>query len=432
MDYKRIIPCILIKDGNVIEWFDDETVISNNIIAHAVSYAEKGADELIVLDLSDTPETHAKTLDCLRKLTLEVTIPIIVGGDINNMEDIDKILATGVRRAILNMSKESSRYLLKDAAEKYGRENIGASFNDFNSLFKTQKAVREYATELVFLHHLDFPSVMNVTDIPSVLVSLYSDMDMLTSYLEYPTVKGLSGKFVSRPGIDINDLKREFSKRGITFSSFESKVSFSQFKLLEKDSEGLVPVIVQHYKTKEVLMMAYMNEEAFMKTLRTGKMTYWSRSRNAIWVKGETSGHFQYVKSLNLDCDNDTILAKVEQIGAACHTGNPSCFFNTIAGTEDNSHSSQQTMDMVFKYIIAERNKSAELPPVNSKLMYKGLDPILKQLGAKYTELLVTAKNSNPTEFRTVLADTLFNTMLLMAEKNVTWEEIYLEFTNKI
>ena len=95
-------------------------------------------------------------------------------------------------------------------------------------------------------------------------------------------------------------------------NQLKSKMSWSDFKL---NSDGMVPVIVQDYKTDEVLMLAYMNEEAYLTTLKLGKMTYWSRSRNELWTKGLTSGHVQYVKSLTIDCDNDTILAKVEQVG---------------------------------------------------------------------------------------------------------------------
>ena len=93
----------------------------------------------------------------------------------------------------------------------------------------------------------------------------------------------------------------------------------------------LIPAVVQEQSTGEVLMLAYMNEEAFETTLRLGKMTYWSRSRNELWTKGLTSGHVQYVKQLLIDCDNDTILAKVEQVGAACHTGNRTCFYRILA-----------------------------------------------------------------------------------------------------
>ena len=92
----------------------------------------------------------------------------------------------------------------------------------------------------------------------------------------------------------------------------------------------MIPVVVQDYENNEVLMVAYMNEEAYNMTIETGKMTYYSRSRNELWIKGMTSGHFQYVKSIEVDCDNDTLLAKVEQVGAACHTGNRTCFYRNI------------------------------------------------------------------------------------------------------
>ena len=100
---------------------------------------------------------------------------------------------------------------------------------------------------------------------------------------------------------------------------------------LKKDRVGMVPVIVQDDENDQVLMMAYMNQEAYEKTLSEGRMTYWSRSRNELWTKGLTSGHFQYVRSLWIDCDQDTILARVEQVGAACHTGNRSCFYRQLA-----------------------------------------------------------------------------------------------------
>lgn len=98
---------------------------------------------------------------------------------------------------------------------------------------------------------------------------------------------------------------------------------------LKKNSDGMLPVVVQDAENDQVLMVAYMNEEAFLKTLELGLMTYWSRSRDELWTKGLTSGHVQYVKELYLDCDNDTLLARVEQVGAACHTGNRTCFYRS-------------------------------------------------------------------------------------------------------
>lgn len=114
----------------------------------------------------------------------------------------------------------------------------------------------------------------------------------------------------------------------------QSALTWEQLKL---NADGMIPVIVQEADTDEVLMLAYMNREAFEETLHSGVMTYYSRSRQELWKKGLTSGHFQYVKSLTADCDFDTILASVQQIGAACHTGKHSCFFNVIGTAPENN-----------------------------------------------------------------------------------------------
>jgi len=102
------------------------------------------------------------------------------------------------------------------------------------------------------------------------------------------------------------------------------------FKDLKLDSNGLIPAIIQDYKTKEVLMLGYMNKESLKRTIKSGKTCFWSRSRQEYWVKGETSGHFQFVKSILFDCDVDALVVKVRQIGVACHTGNRTCFYRKI------------------------------------------------------------------------------------------------------
>lgn len=107
------------------------------------------------------------------------------------------------------------------------------------------------------------------------------------------------------------------------------KVKFN-IKDLKFDTNGLIPAIIQDYKTKDVLMLAYMNKESVRRTIKLGKTCFWSRSRKEYWVKGMTSGHFQFVKSFAYDCDMDALLIKVRQVGVACHTGNRSCFFRKI------------------------------------------------------------------------------------------------------
>ena len=203
---------------------------------------------------------------------------------------------------------------------------------------------------------------------------------------------------------------------------------WSDFKL---NSDGMLPVIIQDYKTNEVLMMAYMNEEAYLNTLKTGKMTYYSRSRQELWLKGETSGHYQYVKSLSADCDMDTLLAKVSQVGAACHTGARSCCFNEIFHKDyEESTNPLQVFEEVFA-VIQDRKLHPKEGSYTNYLFDKGIDKILKKLGEEATEIVIAAKNPNANEVKYEISDFLYHMMVLMAEKDVTWEEITTELANR-
>ena len=152
-------------------------------------------------------------------------------------------------------------------------------------------------------------------------------LNKLLEIFAYENVCGVTGNTINDNVKEIVALKDLCRENDIPIESFQAAYKWEDFK---KNSDGMVPVIVQDYRTQEVLMMAYMNEEAYEQTLKLGKMTYYSRSRQELWIKGATSGHYQYVSSLDIDCDNDTILAKVRQIGAACHTGNRSCFYRNL------------------------------------------------------------------------------------------------------
>ena len=209
--------------------------------------------------------------------------------------------------------------------------------------------------------------------------------------------------------------------------NLKSSIAWSDFKL---NSDGMVPVIAQDYQTNEVLMLAYMNEKAFNTTLETGKMTYWSRSRNELWTKGLTSGHLQFVKSLTLDCDNDTILAKVEQIGAACHTGNRSCFYRTILKKEYDETNPLKVFEDVYG-VIEDRKVHPKEGSYTNYLFDKGIDKILKKVGEEATEIIIAAKNPDPEEIKYEISDFLYHVMVLMAERGVTWEDITKELARR-
>ena len=394
MSYKRLIPCIFIAGGKAVKWFNDKSVLQDDVIALAKYYSDHGADELLVFDLSTSDDEHEEAIDLMRRINRLIRIPMVAGGNIKRQEDVKKILYAGAKRAMLNFSKPDSAKAVEEAAKRFGKEKIAVSLNDFDALFKHQHLIDEYSSEIVFMHRLDLNSVMDVTDIPCVIVTDTLEKPELFKILKCPGVKGLSGKYVSQPDMDFVEFKKECSEEGIQMTSFESIMEFSQFKTNE---QGLIPVIVQHYKTREVLMLAYMNEESFDQTIKTGKMTYFSRSRQKLWVKGETSGHFQYVKSLTIDCDYDTLLAKVDQVGAACHTGNPTCFFQHLAGTEYNEANPLEVFEIIYNTVV-DRKENPKEGSYTNYLFDKGIDKILKKIGEEATEIVIAAKNPSAEE----------------------------------
>ena len=427
MSYKRLIPCIFIAGGKAVKWFDDDTVMTDDVVGLAKYYSDHGADELLVFDLSDSDEEHDEAIDLMKRMNRMIRIPMVAGGNIRRQEDIKKILYAGAKRAMLNFSKPDSVKLIEDAAKRFGKEKIAVSLNDFDALFKHQHLINDYSSEIIFMHRLDLNSVMNVTEVPCVIVTDTMEEPELFKILKCPGVKGLSGKFVSQTDMDFVEFKEKCGQEEIKMTSFESMMEFSQFKT---NDQGLIPVIVQHYKTQEVLMLAYMNEEAFYKTIKTGKMTYYSRSRQQLWTKGETSGHFQYVKSLTIDCDYDTLLAKVDQIGAACHTGNPTCFFQPLVGNDYDETNPLQVFEAVYDTIVDRRENPKEGSYTNY-LFDKGIDKILKKVGEEATEVVIAAKNPNPEEVKYEMADFLYHAMVLMVEKGISWEDIIKELADR-
>ena len=280
---------------------------------------------------------------------------------------------------------------------------------------------------MIFMHRLDLNSVVNITEIPCVVVTDTMEQSEILKILKSDGVKGVSGLFISQKDMDFDAFKNVCLDEGIRMTSFESIMDFAEFKL---NSEGLIPVIVQDYKTNEVLMLAYMNEDAFEHTIKTGKMTYYSRSRQERWVKGETSGHYQYVKMLTVDCDKDTLLAKVEQIGAACHTGNRTCFYQPIAGNDFDAKNPLQVFESVYKTIV-DRKQNPKEGSYTNYLFDKGIDKILKKVGEEATEIVIASKNPNPEEIKYEVSDFMYHLMVLMVERGITWEDITKELSDR-
>lgn len=195
------------------------------------------------------------------------------------------------------------------------------------------------------------------------------------------------------------------------------------------DEKGLVPVVVQDIKTNNVLMLAYMNSESLQITLETGNMTYYSRSRQKLWRKGETSGHYQTLKEMKLDCDGDTLLAIVTQEGPACHTGAYSCFFESLYGA-DNYSGGYGIVDKLFA-VIEDRRDNPEDGSYTNYLFDKGIDKICKKIGEEAAEIIIAAKNAAPDEICYESADFLYHWLVLLCERGLNPAEVFAELEKR-
>ncbi len=201
---------------------------------------------------------------------------------------------------------------------------------------------------------------------------------------------------------------------------------------LKFDEKGLIPAIVQDVDTKEVLMLAYMNKDSLRKTLDTGETWFWSRSRKELWHKGGTSGHIQKVKSINYDCDGDTLLIEAEQKGVACHTGARSCFFNLLYLFEGERREKTDP-DIIEKLyeIITDRKENPRKNSYTNYLLDEGLDKILKKVGEETAEVIIAAKNPDRNELIYETSDLLYHLLVLLREKDITPEEIFAELGSR-
>lgn len=188
------------------------------------------------------------------------------------------------------------------------------------------------------------------------------------------------------------------------------------------DENGLIPAIVQDSTTGNVLMLAYMNEEAVNKSIATNETWFYSRSRQELWNKGATSGNKQTIKEISLDCDGDTLLVKVEPWGPACHTGETSCFFNPITEAKDEAKSRDVIHTLVDT--IENRRKNPEDGSYTNYLFAEGIDKVLKKVGEEASEVIIGVKNNDQEEIKWEIADLVYHSLVLMNMTDVSLSDI--------
>lgn len=421
MSYKKIIPYI-----------NAESEIPSNVIQLAKNYSYGGADELLVYNYSKDEKSREEFLSLAKKLSKEVDVPFMVGCFISRLEDVKKALYTGASAVMIKYALLDNKLLLKEASERFGADKILVELDMIECMDSNSEDLSHtldtYGVGKILLKHVALSAHMKEKIENSVVPVIIRDSlvrNDIGNLMSLSNVIGISTNFFEDK--DIIKAKHALKESGIEVNTFESQIPFSEFKL---NADGLIPVVVQDYKSGEALMLAYMNEDAYNKTIISGKMTYFSRSRNELWLKGETSGHYQYVKELKLDCDKDTILAKVLQIGPACHTGNQSCFFTDLVKKEYNNTDPFHVFQDVFD-VIQDRKKNPKEGSYTNYLFDKGIDKILKKCGEESAEIIIAAKNPDAQELRYEIADYLYHMMVLMAECGLDWKDIMTELANR-
>lgn len=434
---KKISTCIYLKNGNAVKSFKDMTVISEDPAALAASYSNFGADEIVIFDLSVSDDEHNLSLNRIKEMSRVVDIPLIGAGNVKRLEDIKKLLYAGCKKACLNLSKEENAHIAEEVSKRFGKDKIAGCIYDSNEIKSYDILINNYLSELILLDESKADEIfraiydcgLHKNSELEIRGVVYSDElhAIAASLRQHEGFNGIAGGSINEHPEDIMKLKGQCKGLGIDVILNESSLRWDELK---KNSDDMMPVVVQDYKTSEVLMVAYMDQEAFEKTIETGIMTYHSRSRNELWVKGATSGHFQYLKALYADCDNDTLLAKVQQIGAACHTGSRSCFFKELLKKDYDDTNPLTVFEKEYNTIIDRKNNPKEGSYTNY-LFDKGIDKILKKVGEECTEIIIAAKNPDPEEIKYEISDFLYHCMVLMAVKDVTWDDIIKEIAQR-
>ncbi len=425
---KKFVACIYLKDGKATRSLSDEKVVSENPVELAALYAAGGVDAILVFDQSKDDAEHERSIGIIRQICERVQIPVYGAGHVDRLEDVKKLVYAGCAKAALNFSKDSNLEMLKEAAERFGKDKVAACYRAADAVNQHKDAIVRYVDELILIDETDVRKALKIEEVPSILTLPEISLDKVLEFGKLRSVSGIYGNAVNDNIDQIADLKKLCRENGMYVDLHQAKFRWRDFK---KDPQGLLPVVVQEAETGEVLMVAYMNEEAYENTVSTGRMTYWSRSRQEQWIKGETSGHFQYVRSLTADCDMDTLLARVDQVGAACHTGNHSCFFQTDLVLKDGTEGDpMKILERDYQTIISRRDHPKEGSYTNY-LFDKGLDKMLKKLGEECTEIVIAAKNPDPVETVYEISDLMYHLMVVMAQKNITWKDIAAELVRR-
>ena len=447
-----IYPAIDIINGECVRLvkgdYSQKTTYDKSPVDVAKKWADMGAEFIHVVDLDGAKSGDMPNFKLITEIAASVPAKIEVGGGIRNINCVDKYLSSGVWRVILGTAALKNPDFVKEAVEKYGdRIAVGIDAKDGKVAVSGWEDVSQISA-------LDFAAQMEKLGVSSIIYTDIATDGMLngpnlaamkemarhvninvvasggvTSVedVEALAIIGVEGAFIGKALYTGNiDLRQAILK---------GREQMSFIKDLKFDDKGLIPAIAQDAVSGEVLMLAYMNEESINETIKTGHATYFSRSRQELWEKGATSGNYQDVVSMYVDCDKDAIVLKVKQTGNACHTNRHSCFFRQVVDDKFVEIPTGLGTKPVILYdvynVITDRVKNPKEGSYTNYLFEKGIDKMLKKVGEEAAEVIIASKNYVKSEVQYETADLLYHLSVVLVEQGLTWDDIFTELQKR-
>ena len=473
---KRIIPCLDVRDGRVVKGTNFEGIKDvADPVEMARLYNAAGADELVFYDITASFEGRALFTDILTRVAGEIFIPLTVGGGINTLDDFDRVLKCGADKVSVNSGALKDPGLIPAAAQRYGNQCVvlSADVKRVNGQFRVfAKGGREdtgrdaldwvswcaaHGAGEICLNSIDTDGVRHGFDLEMLdAVAARVNIPIIASggagkkedFLELFHHKGIDAGLAAgifhQKLLGIRELKEYLNASGVEMR-LRKRIKPLHFCLeydkihnipirggrtvmeLKFDEKGLIPAIVQDHYTKQVLTLAYMNAETLALTIAEGRTVFWSRSRQEIWRKGETSGNVQRVVSITADCDADALVVEVVKDGPACHTGAESCFFNEVYVSPELKQFSWQGL---YNLIKGRKDTPTE-GSYTTYLFEKGKEKILKKVGEECTEVIIAGEKEDKAETVYEISDLAYHVLVLMVSAGITVEDVTRELEKR-
>ena len=474
---RRIIPCLDVKDGRVVKGTNFVGLVdAGDPVECAARYQDEGADELVFLDITATHERRKTLTELVERIAERVFIPFTVGGGVRTVEDMRALLLAGADKVSINSAAVARPELLAEGAEAFGAQCVvlavaaprrpgveppswevfvhgGRKATGIDALEWIERGVALGAGEIL-LTSMDKDGTRDGYDlellaeasrrvaVPVIASGGCGTLEHLAEALEDGVAHAALAASVFHFGTHtVAEAKDHLTERGIPVRPVPRQ-ALDRARLaaalgdLTWNDQGLIPAIVQEASTGEVLMMAWMNHESLMRTLTTGRTWFWSRSRAALWNKGETSGNVQEVVAVHADCDGDTLLVQVHQSGVACHEGTRTCFARPLKAREGGAEAPWRTLGALMG-TVQERNRTRPEGSYTAKLFSGGVDRIGKKVIEEAGETVIAAKNvefgleQGHGELVYEVADLIYHTMVLLEHSGVGADEILDELKRR-